>query len=569
MRSLQWFLAALGTLSFTLATPTRTVRWADDAASQFVSVQNGEFAVNGSKFTFIGTNAYWLPYLNSDADINATFANMSASGITVVRTWAFNDVTTIPTAGTWLQLIANGTTQINTGANGLQRLDRLVELANDHGIYVLFSLTNNWNPVATLTPSPTPLPRNFLSNDYGGMDAYVREFGETGSHHDEFYTNMTIRKFFQDYAQAVVTRFANNTRVLAWELANDARCSSSLPSSDDCTTTTVTQWHADVSKFVQSVDPNHIVSSGTQGFFCPSCPKIFFKPPPAPQTSATPGGTRKRAAGSLMTRSKLLKMITDERRRAARSASKRDGVKIRGRWTASLPSAEAKRQSSGVGSAFDGSFGVDSQDILSVPNIGFGSFQLFPDQNSYGTIATQAIQPPSFDFNETLTQGVQWIQSQAEAAQAVGKPLALTGFGLVTQGNLPAFVPFNATFPVAPTPSQNQRRQNANATFGTGITDAQRDDAYATWLQAGIQAGISGMIQYQPVNGTFVQNVGATGTLGVSPNDGYGTLGYVVTSLCAVICERVLTTSGLLVLDKTLSKQFFRPRARTLGKREA
>jgi hypothetical protein len=41
-------------------------------------------------FTFVGTNAYWLPYLNSDDDIRNTLANMSKTGISVVRTWAFN-----------------------------------------------------------------------------------------------------------------------------------------------------------------------------------------------------------------------------------------------------------------------------------------------------------------------------------------------------------------------------------------------------------------------------------------------------------------------------------------------
>ena len=113
---------------------------------------------------------------------------MSANGITVVRTWAFNganrrfhaflisshpkptDVTEIPAAGFWLQLIANGTTMVNTGPTGLQRLDKFLDLAAQHNIKVIFSLTNNWNPVAEPSSgsgSPAPLPRNFLSNDYG------------------------------------------------------------------------------------------------------------------------------------------------------------------------------------------------------------------------------------------------------------------------------------------------------------------------------------------------------------------------------------------------------------------
>ena len=93
------------------------------------------------------------------------------------------------------------------------------------------------------------------------MDAYVREFG-VSKHHDEFYTNMTIRTIFQNYTQAVVSRFATHPRVLSWELANDPRCNSTEPTSDTCNTNVVTQWHADVAKFIGTIDPNHLVSSG-------------------------------------------------------------------------------------------------------------------------------------------------------------------------------------------------------------------------------------------------------------------------------------------------------------------
>ena len=43
-----------------------------------------------SSLAFVGTNAYWLPVLNTEEDINFTLGNMTKAGITVVRTWAFN-----------------------------------------------------------------------------------------------------------------------------------------------------------------------------------------------------------------------------------------------------------------------------------------------------------------------------------------------------------------------------------------------------------------------------------------------------------------------------------------------
>ncbi|KAA1471179.1 glycoside hydrolase [Dentipellis sp. KUC8613] len=536
MRSSFWLTAALNVLTaYAATTPSRTVK---RQSSPFASVANGQFSVNGSEFRFVGTNAYWLPFLNSDEDISNTLANMSAAGITVVRTWAFNDVTSIPENGTWLQLIANGTTQVNEGPNGIQRLDKLIELAEQHNIYVLFSLTNNWNPTTTAATftrrndnaTTTPLPRNFLSNDYGGMDAYVREFGVT-KQHDEFYTNETIKDIFKNYTKQIVSRYANNSRVFSWELANDARCNSSIAASSSCNTNTVTSWHADVSKFVRSVDPNHLVSSGNHGFLCPDCPKLF---PITPAARPSPAPGQRRSVVGVMTKARLLRDIADKRRkaRAAVPAEKREGVKIRGRWAAVLwPAGETKRQSS-VGTAFDGSQGVDSQDILNIPDIGFGSFQLFPDQNSYtlgtagddnsqGQITTQDT------FNQTVQEGVNWIQQQAASAQAVGKPLALTGFGLVTQGNAQQFVPFNSSTPALGTAPSTRK-----PTLGVGITDTQRDSAYTAWLNAGIQAGVSGLLQYQwssnglaTAPGTFVQGTTAGGTLGQSPNDGYATLG--------------------------------------------
>ena len=134
-------------------------------------------------FTFVGTNAYWLPYLNSDDDIRNSLANMSKSGISVVRTWAFNganicpvvslrfssfnqiDVTTVPDAGSWLLLIKDGNTTVNPSPNGIQRLDKIIAFAKQYNIYVYFSLTNNWSPF--VNESVPSLPRNSLCNSYG------------------------------------------------------------------------------------------------------------------------------------------------------------------------------------------------------------------------------------------------------------------------------------------------------------------------------------------------------------------------------------------------------------------
>ena len=70
---------------------------------------------------------------------------------------------------------------------------------------------------------------------------------------------------------------------------------------------------------------------------------------------------------------------------------------------------ETKRQQDiGPGSSFDGSQGVDGEDIINIPQIGFGSFQLFPDQNTYGPV-----DPTLPAFNQTVQTGLDWIRRQA------------------------------------------------------------------------------------------------------------------------------------------------------------
>lgn len=65
-----------------------------------------------------------------------------------------------------------------------------------------------------------------------------------------------------------------------------------------------------------------------------------------------------------------------------------------------------------VGPAYDGSFGVDSEDILNSPNMDFGSLQYFPDQNNYAPT-----DPTLSAFDNIVQQGNSWIQQHADTAQ--------------------------------------------------------------------------------------------------------------------------------------------------------
>ncbi|KAI6108978.1 glycoside hydrolase family 5 protein [Pisolithus croceorrhizus] len=533
MKDRCWFtvggLAALLLSGLAVAAPPTAKR----SSSSFVQTDGASFTVNGSNFRYVGTNSYWLPVLNTEQDIWNTLGNISAVGAKVVRVWAFNDVSTTPSNGTWFQLVQNGTVSINDGPNGLQKLDTVVQMAQQHGLYVMLTLTNNWYPSLSNSTGSSlqsrggttevTLPRNYLSNDYGGMDLYVHEFGL--QYHDQFYTDQAVLKAFQNFTSQVVSRYVNSPAIFSWELANDPRCGSTLPTSGSCTTETITEWHATMAQYIRSIDPNHLISSGTQGFMCTDCPKLYpLSPTPTPQPSPAPGA--KKRSGPVTTEQLLRKRAESRRlnRRAAKLAGKlkEDGIRVRGRWTAT---ATRRQEAPEVGSANDGSYGVDSQDIMNIPNINFGTFQLFPDQNSY------APNDPSLSsYQNIVNSGVDWITNQAQSANAVGKPLVMTAFGLVTQNNSADFVPFNMT--TAPYATADPY----------GVTNQQQTDAYSTWLNTSVSLNLAGMVQYQwgqqnltAETGTVISpgltgitpSSGTTGTsqnsdtTGLSPNDGY------------------------------------------------
>ena len=173
-------------------------------ATGFAKTNGLHFEIDGVTKYFAGTNCYWCGFLTANADIDHVFADMAASGFKVVRVWGFNDVNSIPGTGTvWYQYLSASGSQINTGENGLQRMDYVVSSAAAHGLKLIINFVNNWS-------------------DYGGINAYVNAFGGSAS---TWYTNTAAQAQYQKYIQAVVSRYKTSTAVFAWELANEPRCS--------------------------------------------------------------------------------------------------------------------------------------------------------------------------------------------------------------------------------------------------------------------------------------------------------------------------------------------------------
>ena len=109
------------------------------------------------------------------------------------------------------------------------------------------------------------------------MDVYVSQLNPGGTH-DTFYTNPTIIAAYEKYISEFVGRYVDEPTIMAWELANEPRCSGSTGSASaacDTTGSTIEAWAKTISAYIKSIDPNHLVAMGDEGWFQEANPPTY------------------------------------------------------------------------------------------------------------------------------------------------------------------------------------------------------------------------------------------------------------------------------------------------------
>jgi mannan endo-1,4-beta-mannosidase len=231
----------------------------------FVSRHGSTLTLDHRPFRFAGSNNYYLMY-KSRPMVDDVFADASAAGFTVLRTWGWldigdqdggNSVSSGKADGVYFQYWDGAGPAYNDGADGLEHLDYVLYRARRAGIRLVIPFTNNWS-------------------DFGGMDQYVRWRG--GVAHDDFYTDETIRGWYKGWISHLLNRvntltgvrYKDDPTVMAWELANEPRCKGSggYPASSACTSATLTAWADEMTRYIKSIDHRHLVGVGDEGFTC-------------------------------------------------------------------------------------------------------------------------------------------------------------------------------------------------------------------------------------------------------------------------------------------------------------
>ncbi|KAL8517013.1 hypothetical protein ACS0TY_015303 [Phlomoides rotata] len=183
--------------------------------------KNGtQFTLNDQPFYVNGFNTYWLMIFAADettrGKVTELFEHASALNLSVCRTWAFND-----------------------------------------GQY------------RALQKSPSVYDEEVFKYVKWGKDD-----GLNLACDDDFFSHPTIKSYYKAHVYTVLNivntvtniTYKDDPTIFAWELMNEPRCESD-PSGDKLQT-----WIEEMSAYVKSIDPKHLLEIGLEGFYGPSTP---------------------------------------------------------------------------------------------------------------------------------------------------------------------------------------------------------------------------------------------------------------------------------------------------------
>lgn len=234
-------------------------------SSGFVQTRGAGFVINGKPFRFVGANVAVMYRDEDRAAMPETLSRAAETGVRVVRVWAFgeggpNDVKPLADFADWPRTHSFRFRPGEWNEEAFVHLDRVIAEAQKHRLLVKLCLTNWWR-------------------DTGGVTQYLRWAGVNDADDDSypyginphramlFYTNETTRRLYREHIEKLVTRrntitgvlYKDDPAIFGWELMNEAQAVTGRWAERRA-------WIAEMSAYLNSLDPNHIITPGDWGY---------------------------------------------------------------------------------------------------------------------------------------------------------------------------------------------------------------------------------------------------------------------------------------------------------------
>eukprot|EP01025_Chloroclados_australasicus_P066294 TRINITY_DN90_c2_g1_i2.p1 TRINITY_DN90_c2_g1~~TRINITY_DN90_c2_g1_i2.p1 ORF type:complete len:855 (-),score=84.66 TRINITY_DN90_c2_g1_i2:386-2809(-) len=143
----------------------------------------------------------------------------------------------------------------------LQGLDYILDQAAQRDLKVVLTFGDNWR------------------SDFPDTVMYYVNHSDTATTFDDFWVDETTKQLYKNHIEFMVSRvntFNNRTykddpTIFAWNVMNEPRCHL-----EECTEgTLLADWIDEMAAFIKSVDPNHMITVGEEGFYKPGCEQQY------------------------------------------------------------------------------------------------------------------------------------------------------------------------------------------------------------------------------------------------------------------------------------------------------
>ncbi|MGA2488792.1 MAG: hypothetical protein ABSF99_01200 [Anaerolineales bacterium] len=263
-RRLLAFMALIACLVVSSCQPGQTAAYTPTRASatqaahlndKFVTARDGKFMLNGHPYYFIGANFWQGMNLGVDGPsgnrtlLDQDLDQLQQLGVINLRVMAASEgPNTEPHRMVPALMDAPGVYDQSV----LDGLDYLLYQMGQRGMKAVMVLNNFWQwsggmgqYVSWHEKTPIPYP-----GDYGTFMTYVAKF----------YACEECQSWYRDHIQTIINhtnaytglKYRDDPAIFSWELANEPR---RYP----------INWINDTAAYIKSLDPNHMVTAGSEG----------------------------------------------------------------------------------------------------------------------------------------------------------------------------------------------------------------------------------------------------------------------------------------------------------------
>jgi mannan endo-1,4-beta-mannosidase len=236
------------------------------APSTFVAARPDGFVVEGAPYRFAGANLWYGAYLgaNDRARLARELDRLASIGVDNLRVLGASELS--PLRNSLAPAFRSERPPYNETL--LQGLDALMAEMGARAMRAVVYLGNFWEWSGGMA--------TYVSWTNGGrfidMNDPAHPWPAFADFSAEFYANQAAVALYRHYVGALVTRTNSITRVayrddptiMTWQLANEPRPAGGEAAAQQ-NMSAYLAWIRDTARLIKSLDPNHLVSTGSEG----------------------------------------------------------------------------------------------------------------------------------------------------------------------------------------------------------------------------------------------------------------------------------------------------------------